>query len=120
MFFSEYRPASSAKFAASIAWFTTSARNLLQLSNGNKPVRLRFRIASQSEQSMAGLGKLIGQVLDGKYQLDRLLGQGGMGAVFLATHLGTKRPVALKVIAPQFMANEEVSERFRREAEAAG
>ena len=69
---------------------------------------------------MAGLSKLIGEVLDGKYHLDKRLGQGGMGAVFLATHLGTKRPVALKVIAPQFMANEEVGERFRREAEAAG
>src|SRR5437868_314084 len=69
---------------------------------------------------MATLDKLIGETLDGKYLLDRLLGQGGMGAVFLATHLGTKRPVALKVIAPQFMANEEVGERFRREAEAAG
>jgi serine/threonine protein kinase len=66
------------------------------------------------------LTTLIGQTLDGKYYLDKLLGQGGMGAVFLATHLGTKRPVALKVIAPQFMANEEVGERFRREAEAAG
>jgi serine/threonine protein kinase len=69
---------------------------------------------------MAKLEKLIGQTLDSKYLLDKLLGQGGMGAVFLATHLGTKRPVALKVIAPQFMANEEVGERFRREAEAAG
>ena len=69
---------------------------------------------------MAKLEKLIGEVLDGKYHLDRLLGQGGMGAVFLATHLGTTRPVALKVIAPQFMTNEEVGERFRREAEAAG
>ncbi|HVG21212.1 MAG TPA: ankyrin repeat domain-containing protein [Blastocatellia bacterium] len=69
---------------------------------------------------MAKLAKLIGQVIDGKYQLDKRLGQGGMGAVYLATHLGTKRPVALKVIAPQFMANEEVGERFRREAEAAG
>ena len=66
------------------------------------------------------LTKLIGQTLDGKYHLDKLLGQGGMGAVFLATHLGTKRPVALKVIAPQFTTNEEVGERFRREAEAAG
>jgi serine/threonine protein kinase len=66
------------------------------------------------------LTKLIGQTLDGKYYLDKLLGQGGMGAVFLATHLGTKRPVALKVIAPQFTSNEEVGERFRREAEAAG
>src|SRR5436853_4543661 len=64
--------------------------------------------------------KLIGQVLDGKYQLDKQLGQGGMGAVYLATHLGTKRPVALKVIAPQFMANAEFVERFRREAEATG
>src|SRR5437763_1317221 len=64
--------------------------------------------------------KLIGQVLDGKYQLDKQLGQGGMGAVYRATHLGTKRPVALKVIAPQFMANTEFVERFRREAEAAG
>ncbi len=69
---------------------------------------------------MAELSKLIGQTLDGKYYLDKLLGQGGMGAVFLATHLGTKRPVALKVIAPQFTTNEEVGERFRREAEAAG
>ncbi|MEN3336103.1 MAG: serine/threonine protein kinase, bacterial [Blastocatellia bacterium] len=69
---------------------------------------------------MTKLTKLIGQVLDGKYQLDKQLGQGGMGAVYLATHLGTKRPVALKVIAPQFMANTEFVERFRREAEAAG
>jgi serine/threonine protein kinase len=69
---------------------------------------------------MAKLSKLIGQVLDGKYQLDKQLGQGGMGAVYLATHLGTRRPVALKVIAPQFMANTEFVERFRREAEAAG
>ncbi|PYP85429.1 MAG: hypothetical protein DMF61_16340 [Blastocatellia bacterium AA13] len=69
---------------------------------------------------MATLDKLIGETLDGKYLLDRLLGQGGMGAVFLATHIGTKRIVALKVIAPQFTANEEVGERFRREAEAAG
>src|SRR5215208_4910848 len=66
------------------------------------------------------LTTLIGQTLDCKYQLDKRLGQGGMGAVYLATHLGTKRPVALKVIAPQFMANEEFVERFRREAEAAG
>lgn len=69
---------------------------------------------------MAELNELIGQILDEKYHLDQLLDQGGMGAVFLATHLGTTRPVALKIIAPQLMANEEFVERFRREAEAAG
>ena len=49
----------------------------------------------------------LGKVLDEKYRLERLLGQGGMGAVYLATHLGTERYVALKLITPQFMRNEE-------------
>ena len=66
------------------------------------------------------LDKYVGQVLDEKYHLERLLGQGGMGAVFLATHLGTDRFVALKLIAPQFMRNPEFVERFKREARAAG
>ncbi len=62
----------------------------------------------------------LGQVLDGKYRLERLLGRGGMGAVYLATHLGTERYVALKLITPQFMRNEEFVARFKREARAAG
>src|SRR5205085_4412504 len=69
---------------------------------------------------MTGLERYVGQVLDEKYRLERLLGQGGMGAVFLTTHLGTDRYVALKLIAPQFMRNEEFVERFKREARAAG
>jgi serine/threonine protein kinase len=69
---------------------------------------------------MSGLERFIGEVLDGKYQLERLLGQGGMGAVYLATHLGTERPVALKLITPEFMRNDEFVERFKREARAAG
>lgn len=62
----------------------------------------------------------LGQVLDDKYRLERQLGRGGMGAVYLATHLGTERYVALKLIAPQFMRNEEFVARFKREARAAG
>lgn len=62
----------------------------------------------------------VGQTLDGKYHIERELGSGGMGAVYLATHLGTERPVAVKIIAPQFMEREEFVERFRREARAAG
>jgi serine/threonine protein kinase len=69
---------------------------------------------------MIGLERFIGEVLDGKYHLERLLGQGGMGAVCLAIHLGTERPVALKLIAPEFMRNDEFVERFKREARAAG
>ncbi len=60
------------------------------------------------------------ELLDGKYQIDQLLGQGGMGAVYRATHLGTKRTVAVKVIQPKLSTSDQFVARFRREAEAAG
>lgn len=63
---------------------------------------------------------LVGRTIDGKYQMTRELGRGGMGTVYLATHLGTERPVAVKIISPQFMQRAEFVERFRREARAAG
>src|SRR5687767_14594618 len=69
---------------------------------------------------MPGIENYVGAVLDEKYRLEQLLGQGGMGAVYLATHLGTERYVALKLIAPQFMRNDEFVERFKREGRAAG
>ena len=65
-------------------------------------------------------GNIVGQTLDGKYKIERELGKGGMGAVYLSTHLGTERPVAVKVIVQEFMQREEFIERFRREARAAG
>ena len=61
-----------------------------------------------------------GQTLDGKYRIERELGRGGMGTVYLAIHLGTERPVAIKIISPQYMERAEFVERFRREARAAG
>ena len=66
------------------------------------------------------LANLVGQTLDEKYRIERELGKGGMGAVYLATHIGTERPVAVKVIVPQFMKRREFVERFKREARAAG
>src|SRR5688572_17484427 len=69
---------------------------------------------------MQGSEQYLGEILDDKYRLEHLLGSGGMGAVYLATHLGTERYVALKIISPQFMRNREFVERFKREARAAG
>src|SRR5262247_3214093 len=69
---------------------------------------------------MQGVEEYVGELLDEKYRLEHLLGKGGMGAVYLATHLGTERYVALKLISPQFMRNNEFVERFKREARAAG
>ena len=69
---------------------------------------------------MGERGFLEGRLLDQKYRIGRQLGEGGMGAVYRATHLGTMRTVAVKVIRPRFSTDQEFVERFRREAEAAG
>ena len=63
---------------------------------------------------------MLGQTIDGKYQIVRLLGQGGMGAVYEATHLGTGRRVAVKVIIPGAPISRDAILRFQREARAAG
>jgi serine/threonine-protein kinase len=60
-------------------------------------------------------------LLDGKYQLIRQLGEGGMGAVFEARHTGTGRRVAVKVIAGEALAKgKDAVARFQREAMASG
>jgi serine/threonine-protein kinase len=61
-----------------------------------------------------------GEPLDGKYRIEQLLGHGGMGAVYRATHLGTTRTVAVKIIHPHFSSDQRFVDRFRREAEASG
>ncbi len=63
---------------------------------------------------------MIGEILDGKYRIDKQLGAGGMGNVYLATHLGTTRVVAVKVIAPRWAAEPQFLGRFQREAQACG
>ena len=63
---------------------------------------------------------MIGEILDGKYRIDKQLGAGGMGDVYLATHLGTTRVVAVKVIAPRWAAEPHFLARFQREAQACG
>ena len=63
---------------------------------------------------------MIGQILDAKYRIDKRLGAGGMGAVYLGTHLGTTRVVAVKVIAPKWAEEPEFLARFQREAQACG
>ena len=64
--------------------------------------------------------RIIGDVIDDKYRIIKLIGLGGMGAVYLAVHEGTGRLVALKVITPELMTDELVVERFKREARATG
>lgn len=80
-------------------------------------------VALRADDTVAAsipIDPLVGQTLDGKYQLVERLGKGGMGTVYRATHLLIDRAVAIKVLNPHFVEDEEAQERFRREARAAG
>jgi serine/threonine-protein kinase len=60
-----------------------------------------------------------GEVIDGKYQIEKMLGEGGMGAVAKAIHLLRRAPVALKFMSPMFVTFEGAVPRFLQEAQAA-
>jgi serine/threonine-protein kinase len=60
-----------------------------------------------------------GDVLAGKYRVERVLGMGGMGVVVAARHIQLDERVALKFLLPQFVENREVVARFAREGRAA-
>jgi predicted Ser/Thr protein kinase len=62
---------------------------------------------------------LIGTVIQGRYRITRLLGEGGMGSVYLADQLSIGRRVAIKVLHGQYARDEEFITRFRREAQSA-
>ena len=59
------------------------------------------------------------QVYNGRYELHRLIARGGMAEVFLARDKLLDRPVALKVLFPEFATDPSFVERFRREAQSA-
>lgn len=63
---------------------------------------------------------MVGEILEGKYRIEKQLVAGGMGKVYLATHLGTTRVVAVKVIAPRWASDPHFLGRLQREAQACG
>jgi serine/threonine-protein kinase len=65
------------------------------------------------------LGVKAGDVLAGKYRIDRVLGAGGMGAVVAAHHIQLEDKVALKFLLPEALSRPEAVTRFLREARAA-
>ncbi len=74
-----------------------------------------------SRPAPAGSGSALplpGHLVDAKYQIDRLLAQGGMGAVYAATHVVSGKRVALKWMLPSVSQLPDATERFVREARA--
>ena len=63
---------------------------------------------------------LIGTTLEGKYEITRLIGEGGMGAVYEAHHTFIGRKVAVKFLHAEFATNPQAIQRFLQEAQIAG
>src|SRR5512134_1165471 len=62
----------------------------------------------------------VGQVIEGKYRIVNLIGEGGMGAVYEGENVRINRRVAIKVLHGAYSSNADVVQRFEREAQAAG
>ncbi len=75
--------------------------------------------ASMSTSYLQGGDPMIGATLAGRYLISKKLGEGGMGAVYLATHTALDKQVALKVLHGEFSRKPDLVERFIQEAKAA-
>jgi serine/threonine-protein kinase len=75
--------------------------------------------AQPLSETLTDTDLLVGQVLDGKYELLARLGEGGMGAIYRARRIHIGDEVAVKVLLQKFVADSDLIERFRREARAA-
>jgi serine/threonine-protein kinase len=71
-------------------------------------------------QPLLPVGELLGEILDGRYRIDGIIGAGGMGVVYRARHIHLDSEFAIKVLTGDLVSNKSAVERFRREAKAAG
>jgi hypothetical protein len=76
---------------------------------------------SEGEPASGASSPLVfqGALLAGRYRLEAIVGTGGMGAVWSATHLGIGQQVALKLVYANFVRSADALQRFDREAKAA-
>ncbi len=75
--------------------------------------------AANPASQRAGAEILIGSVVADRYRIERELGQGGMGTVYLAEHVTVGRKVAVKVLTAELSHHPTVARRFKEEARAA-
>jgi serine/threonine protein kinase len=75
--------------------------------------------AEPPESSPPPAMSLVGEMLSDRYRIEALVGEGGMGAVYLAEHVLMRKRVAIKVLHPEMTRMPEIVARFEREAMAA-
>ena len=83
-------------------------------SDDTGAARDAFRTPTESEYD-----RLVGQTLDGRYYVEKKIGEGGMGVVFAARHAVIERPLAIKVLKREVMRDTATIKRFVQEAKAA-
>ena len=69
--------------------------------------------------SIDALRERLQRLIEGEYRIERLLGKGGMGSVFLAHDMALEREVAIKVLPPDVAQDDQVVRRFQQEAKTA-
>jgi len=75
--------------------------------------------AATTSAELQGLQVRLQRIVEGKYKIERMVGKGGMGAVFLAQDLTLDREVAIKVLPPDISQDPKVIQRFQQEAKTA-
>jgi len=75
-------------------------------------------LAFPREEESLGVD-FVGRVIDNRYRVLRKIGEGGMGTVYAAEHVEIGKVVAIKILHPHYSTEQELVERFRREARAA-
>ena len=71
-----------------------------------------------TDQKEVPIDPLVGIVIDGRYLIESVLGEGGMGVVYLATHTALNKRFAVKVLRGEIARDEEIMRRFVREAQS--
>lgn len=92
-------------------------RHLIRLSsappNGREADTL---LASPSQGEVPSVAFAKGSIVADKYEIEHILGQGGIGVVVVAKHLALNKRVAIKYLKPKALSNESIVQRFVREA----
>jgi predicted Ser/Thr protein kinase len=95
---------------------TQQPDNLFSVPHGCAFLVLFEQVSSERPLSRKKVSMDVPQFIAGRFRIECEIGTGGMGTVYRATHLGLERPVAVKIIKPEFAADRDVADRFLREA----
>ncbi|MFL5521307.1 MAG: serine/threonine-protein kinase [Gemmatimonadales bacterium] len=110
-------PSCGATYAAEARFCTRDGARLVQRETINVARPRRGTVGGRSE-SVAPVthANLVGQVLDGRYEIERKIGEGGMSFVYLANDVASREQFAIKVLSADLSTDQNAMARLKREA----